>query len=102
MGTPQTHPASKGWGDSEQLRWVLGDRVSPPNAGGPGAAGWGCGGACLGIKGADCVLLFHCYGFKGQWGIVVSGDPIVCFRCRSQPRVDGGFPMARQALCVGH
>lgn len=105
-GTPETHPTSEGWelceragGDSEQR--VLGDGVSPPNADGPGAAGRGCGGACLGIKGADCGLLFHCYGFKGQWGIVVSGDPIVCFRCRSQPRSGWRFPEGQAGSVCG-
>lgn len=66
-----------------------------------GARGRGCRGVCLGIKGADCGLLFHCYGFKGQWGIVVSGDPIVCFRCRSQPRGAWRFPEGQAGSVCG-
>lgn len=90
-----------GRGDSEQQRRVLGDGVSPRTQTAPGPQDGAAGGAFLGIKGADCGLLFHCYGFKGQWGIVVSGDPIVCFRCRSQPRSGWRFPEGQAGSVCG-
>lgn len=64
------------------------------------AAG-GARGACLGTSEAVWDPLFHCYGFKGQWGIVVSGDPIVCFRCGSQPCRGWRFPEGQAGSVCG-
>lgn len=88
-----------GW---EGGRQVLGDGTSPRARAQP-ASGLReeAQGACLGTSEADWGLLSHCYGFKGQWGIVVSGDPIVCFRCRSQPRSGWRFPEGQAGSVCG-
>lgn len=83
---------SRGIQDKSEPGRFYGDSMSPRIQTAAGIQGVAAKGVGPGMNEADCGLLFHCYGFKGQWSIVVSGDPIVCFRCRAQPHGRRRFP----------